>query len=440
MVATQHQSKLESAFLRYKTALLELEQAKKQYKTPKTLKNSHLLDQYILEALVSRDLIQAAFNEEKDIAVKHLTHLIDLDESFKILAKCTVQPAQIEAWQKSFNPPETAWWWHFEFERHPLDRFDWVWNGLTAGVLVLAGSLTVSIFQAFSVGGLSFEAILGTVAQGAGLAFIGKSALTLDGQQKIKNLLNHLKIQPYLHTEATFSLSLLWLLATYGLSLYLPTVLYNQGVEFYQQGRLGKAESRYLQALKLAPEDTKINTALGLIYESLGAFDQALMQYQKALPEGNAAAFSNLGRVYINRIDPITQKKDPALAETYLRMGLDRIRLQPTNDFNKYQLHTNLGWALLEQDKYQQAHQELTTAIHLSKKPAGIANCLLAKTLENLGDQSSAQQQWTVCQKFQPALVSEYQWMTASAPQWVTQMIDTSSMTTQKALPIEAGQ
>jgi tetratricopeptide (TPR) repeat protein len=141
-----------------------------------------------------------------------------------------------------------------------------------------------------------------------------------------------------------------------------------------------------------------------------------------------AIGFNHMGRVYIEKHDPIT-------AETYLRMGLERVG---DDDRVRYQLYRNLGWSLWEQELYEQAAVPLEKAIEIDKKipvreakpfGAGMANCLFADTLERLGDLERANRHWGNCQQFAlPETLDEYKWFMLVGKREIAQNIETGAI------------
>ncbi len=197
-------------------------------------------------------------------------------------------------------------------------RFDWLWNALTISALALSASLIMTTLQSLAIKGLTWQQSFGAILQGAGLAAIGSSALTSEGQQKVRNILKKTGVPERFQSEATLIVSLMVLGGVYSLYNFLPGRLYENGLSSYRQGELSDAEENFLQALELKPDDERSNIALGEVYESIGDLEKAIAQYKQALSSGNPKAFNNLGRVYIDRIDPILRRKTfSSLRPTY---------------------------------------------------------------------------------------------------------------------------
>ncbi|ETW98820.1 MAG: hypothetical protein ETSY2_42160, partial [Candidatus Entotheonella gemina] len=131
-------------------------------------------EEQALSVLLARDALREIPPETAPGATAYAARLIELDERLKQHGETIAAAANLDAWRSSVQPPAEFWWWHFEPAptKHAWDRLDWIWNGLTAGALALAASFIVGIYQAFSVGGLSWGETFSTITQGAGLALI----------------------------------------------------------------------------------------------------------------------------------------------------------------------------------------------------------------------------------------------------------------------------
>lgn len=416
---------LDNSVERYANALETIE----ALTTSKTQPSS----EQVLELLVARDAVAEVLGAGASTQTQTLAIVLQLDERLKKQEVTIATAGKLAEWRKSLHPSESAWWWFFQAPKHihPWDRWDWLWDGLTATALVLSGSYMLSTLQAFSVGGLSVAETFGTLTQAAGLALVGKGALTSDGKEKVKTSFNKLKIPEHLHSEVMFGLSMLMLLAAYGLHSSLPNIsrlYYQQGMESYRQGKLRTAQEKYLQAGRLDPANVDLKIALGEIYESIGELDKALTQYKESLELGHPKGFNHTARIYI-------QKKDPVFAETLLRMGLQRVK---DDTGTQYQLYRNLGWALLLQNKYREAQQELERAIAIDKKipnkkdkelGSGMANCLLAEVLKQVGNKERSIKQWQYCQEYAlPETINEYKWFMEIGERNLANQIDTSSV------------
>ena len=127
-----------------------------------------------------------------------------------------------------------------------------------------------------------------------------RSELTTSGQEGFDKLLKRLGIPPHFRQEAKLGTTFIMFLLLIGFRWNLPRIsnLYNQaGVNLHRQGQLAGAESKYLQALAIDPDNIKAHYNLGNLYEDLQQFDQARKQYQFAVKGSFLTAQNNLGRL-----------------------------------------------------------------------------------------------------------------------------------------------
>lgn len=315
------------------------------------------------------------------------------------------------------------------------DRFDWLWNSLMASALALAASFMIQIFHAFSVGGLSWGETFATIVQGAGIAVVGSGALTTNGKKRVDHVLNSLGIAPKYQAEVTFLASLVILGAAFLMHKNMPEYFYEEGNKYYQESNLPAAEIRYLQAMKIDPEDVRFNLALGRVYESMGDLNRALPEYKKDAESGDPEGLNNIGRVHLFRFDPIQLKRKPKLAESFLRMGLQRSEIQDTHPNIKYQLNRNLGWALLDQKKYDEAEVYLQKAIDLDQGikedqiGGGVGYCLMGHLYQSVGKLDEAQEYWETCRdRARPETIFEYKWFMEVGQETLADYISTTKI------------
>ena len=440
-------------FKRYQTAIEEIENTRKRSSSLATKPSA----EQVLEVLLARDQLQNSI-DECDQSSALTVKLLELDARLRSLGPDLAKSGSLEEWKASINPPESAWWWRFEppVQIGAWDKLDWFWNGLTAAALAATASFSVTILQAMSVGGLSWQASLGTIAQGAGLALLGGGALTTEGQKKVQGLLRNYNIPPEFYSEITFAASFSLFLVVNGLYSFLPKYFYERGEELYTNGDLNKAAEVLQEALALNADLADAHLTLGRVYETLGQFDPALEQYEEVIQAGLPRGFNNAGRIYILKPDSVTGEPDLILATTYLRMGLQRAysiqndelkgvtpdnadpgqleRLRQ-NQTDLYQLHRNLGWALLTQERYEEATEHLRQAIQLDESISarqlgtGFAYCVMAVTKERMGLIDQAVGFWHDCQtKSRPETLGEYHWLMDSGAHRLSDCIDTSGV------------
>ncbi|VAW89822.1 hypothetical protein MNBD_GAMMA17-1275, partial [hydrothermal vent metagenome] len=159
-------------------------------------------------------------------------------------------------------------------------------------------------------------------------------------------------------------------------------------------------------------------------------------QYYLNVQAGGIKGINDLGRTYINWVNPVTRKSDPALAEAYLQMGLQRANAQQEPDQDlRYQLNRNLGWALLKQDKFIEAEMHLKMAISIDERipgnqiGGGMAYCFLAYVYGKEGKENAANIQWGNCiVKARPETIHEYRWFSEVRRGDVAACVNTSKI------------
>ncbi len=404
---------LTTAIARYATAIAPLEQPKIE-----------LSPEQLLEILIARDTVETKLPERDQATAETIIKLLKLDETLNHQAKVVSKVGHWQDWRKTLSPPESAWWWFLDTfdEVHPWDRFDWIWNSLTMGCLISVVAAMMHLIPRFLVGGQTLLESFGLLGP-SGLVALAFSSLQGGlGKELLQKGLKKLGIPSHLESEVTFGISALLLggaLFTYHNLPRIADHYHQEGQDYYEQGLLRKAEANYLQAISLNPEKTEYNLSLGEVYESLNELDQATEQYRKAVADGQPGAFNHLGRVYL-------QKQEPVIAETLFRIGLKNTQ-DPTLEF---QLHRNLGWSLFNQTKYDQAIPVLETAIKYEQQTleiemgSGMAACLLAKTLELKKRPGKATPYWNLCRVARPETIPEYKWFMEAEKRDIVNQVD----------------
>ncbi len=399
----------------------------------------------VLELLLARDELETTFNVRPDEDSDELLSLFDVDERLsaldfrlKKIGEKLANTISLDKWRVRLHREESAWWWHFKPTRHvgTWDRVDWLWDALTLGSLALGASFMVSIISALSVGSLTVASTLSTIAQVGGLAIVSQGALTQRGQEKVRDFMTRFNIAARFQSEVMLIVALLLLLTVYVTHNSLTEVYLENGRTAYSQGELGDAELTFLRGLEIEPDNSTFNAELGRIYESLGVLNKAIEQYYLNVQSGGIKGINDLGRTYISWVNPVSRKNDPALAEAYLQMGLQRANAQPVPDQDLlYQLNRNLGWALLKQEKFVEAEQHLKTAITIDEAipgnqiGGGMAYCFLAYVYEQGGNAVAANEQWGRCVvKARPETIHEYRWFSEVKKGDIAACVNTSKI------------
>ncbi len=159
------------------------------------------------------------------------------------------------------------------------------------------------------------------------------------------------------------------------------------GTKSHLAGELPQAQIAYDWVLDINPWSAEAHYNLGAVYEDQQNYQQAQVQYQKAIELGLFAAYNNQARLYLLR-----GKSDTAIA--LLQTGLPLARNQEPRI--KYSFFKNRGWARLQQGRLEEAQVELEQAIALQQERSA-AHCLFAQVLERRGEKQQALQHWEDC-------------------------------------------
>lgn len=127
----------------------------------------------------------------------------------------------------------------------------------------------------------------------------------------------------------------------------------NHAMTLHRNGRMGEAESLYVEILRISPDSHDVKHLLGLAQFDLGRRDEGVRLMEEALAANPGAThyYNNLGSRLID-------KGDLAAAEQVLRQGAVR---SPSCASTRY----NLGNALIRQRKWQEAVECYRAALAL---------------------------------------------------------------------------
>ena len=176
----------------------------------------------------------------------------------------------------------------------------------------------------------------------------------------------------------------------------------NRGVQLQRSGQIKAAIEDYQWAIRLNSGYAEAHYNLADAYEELPAFDKALDEYQRAIEADPTfyEAYNNLARLYIK------QRKDYGAALGLLDRALN---LKPQEPSVQYSLYKNYGWASLEMKLFGQSEHYLKSAIALDQG-RGSAHCLLAKVLDEQGNETSALPEWEACAAYASQPEVEPEW------------------------------
>lgn len=161
---------------------------------------------------------------------------------------------------------------------------------------------------------------------------------------------------------------------------------------------LDVAESRFLEALSLEPNDTDTLNCLGLVYDARGDFDRAEVYFRKAVEvdADYAEGYNNLGNIAKKRGDAAQAESwykkgieaDPFFMGSYANLALvfqergefeqaaDLYRQALEKDSRNSDLHNNLGSLLFRRGDLHAAEEEFRKAIELDRSYAEGHNSL----------------------------------------------------------------
>ncbi|MBE7386158.1 MAG: tetratricopeptide repeat protein [Leptolyngbya sp. SIO1E4] len=315
----------------------------------------------VLAVLQARDQVEAARQSPAGTTMPELfLHLITLDDRLLEQARNIHNTVDLEAWQKSLQPPESAWWWFLEKPIHVRDRYDWLWSALTVTSLTASASLVVDIGGRFLTAGA--PGLWGS------FALIGQSVLTLataggvltdGGRRFIENALDSTGLGRHWWQETKLGLSLMLLAGLVGFHNTLPVIaerIVENGQTLEEQGNLQEAETAYKRAISLDQENSEANYRLGELYADLGRTESAQDQLLLATRGDFLPAYNRLAALYL-------ENENPDAVIELLTPALDQIEDTPETQALRAELWSNLGWARLQQGRYAEAEQNLRKSI-----------------------------------------------------------------------------
>ena len=380
-----------------------------------------LAEEEALNVLLARDALQGVISSE--IPPKFVLAIAELDNILYNKRAMILYVLVLEQWREMIVPPESNWWWFLQPpEVHDAwDKLDWLWNILSLGFLAGFASLMSQIIPLIFADGVGIFESFGLVGPGALLTMVGSNLKGGESQEKFAQKMEEFGIPKRFCSEVTCLLTgILFagaMVARQSLPSYYFKSSFKKGEQAYNSSKLLDAQDSFQRALKIPDQDTnniaKVYTYLGLIKESTGDNDQAIENYNEALQLGDNQAINNIGRVYI-------AKGDLENAEAYLKIGIQRTQSDSNSDapeaiLLQYQLRRNLGWAYVEQKRYDEAERELTRAVKIGEAlpedtlGRGIASCFLGQIYNEKNDLPKAQKFLRRCRELgRPETIAEY--------------------------------
>ncbi|NEO78313.1 tetratricopeptide repeat protein [Moorena sp. SIO4G3] len=375
-----------------------------------------MTDQQALEILCARDALNNALTQEPFIPAELLECIHELDAQLQQHKQRIYQALELSSYRNSLPAKPKGWWWYLDQQRppHPLDRCDWVFNGVTFAGWSVSLALLVNIASRFLSGGPDVVGTFAIIVPTLITLLKAKSDLTEEDQKDndfsealkkgFEELLTRLKVPKFLHAETKFCSTMALLLGLLGFWYSLPSIsaIYNQrGLEHYRAGELSSAEADYQRAIALEPDNAKAHYNLGRLYEDWLQLKKSKQEYQLAVSANIPRAYNNLARLYI-------LEKDYPKAANLLVEGLKLTTEQSVYPEDKYNLYKNLGWVRFKQNRDDEAKIALEKATKIAKNPdvakylpnRASASCILAQVLERQKKPEAAKEslkQWEHC-------------------------------------------
>jgi len=369
-----------------------------------------------------------------------MAKIAPLDQKLYANRNILLSKVDLEQWRLTANPSPDHWWWYLLpiVESPEWSKFDWIWTLLSILFLVGTVTLMIQVLPIITGNGLSILESFTLVGPGAMATIVGSSLRGGAGKENLIRTMKKLKIPGYLCSEITCLIAGLLFCGSFWARQNLPDHYFQlalkTGEDHYQLSKLLDAEKSFKTALKI-PDQTpesiaRVYNNLGLVYESTGRNDEAIDAYTMAVQMGNKQALNNMGRVYI-------AKDDLPMAETYLKMGIERTKntSDATDYLLQYKLRRNLGWTYLEGKRYLEAERELRTAVnisvnHLTKETVGngMASCFLGNVYDLTERRKESEPYWERCRTVaKPETISEYSTIVKLKPD-IAEFIPTSNI------------
>ncbi len=233
------------------------------------------------------------------------------------------------------------------------------------------------------------------------------SVLSASLRARIEEIYAWLGISAAWRSFVTAALGGVVLLLATAVWLSRPTIArcYNdRAMTAYREGRLADAEADLRRAVRLDPSYARAHYNLGSTCEEMLRTDDAKASYQLAFATGDVRAANNLGRLLLLEARP-----DDAV-QVLLR-AQDQVRERPATIAveTRYHVLKNLGWARLEQERYDEAHGHLAAAVGLLADEAA-GHCLLGRLHGARGETELATSEWEACLKADPRKIEQDRW------------------------------
>ena len=171
------------------------------------------------------------------------------------------------------------------------------------------------------------------------------------------------------------------------ISVGLAIIVNDISFDYYNKGQKVEAKQALELATWLNPNNAAVFYNWGWRWEQVLDFQSARENYTRAAALDLGAAYSELARLNI-----IIDKNYSGA----VHLAQEGLALDELDDLVKYSLYKNLGWARLEQGRYEEADEALLSAIRLKNSRAS-AHCLRAQLGERQGNKVMAMNHWKIC-------------------------------------------
>ena len=363
-----------------------------------------------------------------------LTEIRTLDQAFKNTIRRQWQPLKgshkkklaqaFDQWRQVRRPQEEVWWWYLPQLLLVGNRSERIID--VVALLFLLAGLTgaIEIISRFVASGEGFGllgALMVTVQTALGLFgssfFVSKRA-----QNVIEPLMRNLPFSDGSLTRTKLQVSIgffLFILLCYQILLPIfGSLHYHWGLDNQAADQFSQAEAYYKRANTLQPDNVNAHYQLGILYEDIQQYDQAISQYNLAIKgkkdstaEQRTFATNNLARLYLLQGKP--SDYDKARKLLYQAQALFENEQEKFTDPTEtaIKLHKNLGWVWFKQDLPHQAIAELENSIKMGvgaeKLKIISSHCLLAQAYEQAKELDKAKQQYQRCIDHKPTGADE---------------------------------
>jgi len=222
-----------------------------------------------LAILCARDALHHALAAEPFLEAERLQRLHTLDAQLKRQGPRLERALELASYRDSLPAPPEGWWWYLDETQppHPLNRYDWLWKGLTFGSWTVNLALLVNLASRFFSGGPDVAGAVAVILPSLLVLLQARSDLTEAGQKGFEKLLKRLRLPKVLHAEAKLLSSLLLFAGLLVFWFRLPDIssFYNRrGFDAHDAGKLNQAAADYKRAIALHPDNGKAHYNLVL--------------------------------------------------------------------------------------------------------------------------------------------------------------------------------